>query len=132
MISRSQEKKLGHGDRPEQFSVNLAMPHPFGKKEQATTEKSNDHVDLWRSGDDIEKVGCKKDRRPNLVYRPDQNGEAENPVGAITDPPHFCAAFTTVSSFFLHWSPQGINTNQPPSGNFGWRQRAFLIWNWKL
>jgi len=54
---------------------------------------------------EIKQQTRKKDRCSHLMQRPDQDGEGEDPVGAIANPPHLGAILTFCSTPLLHCTP---------------------------
>jgi hypothetical protein len=99
MICRTDQEQFDEGTHTGQFSANLSMPHPFGKKKGYPAAENNSQIKKRQLY--IKEKSGQKYSGTNLMAGPDQDREIQDPIGPVPDSPHFIIP-TTLR--FLHFS----------------------------
>jgi hypothetical protein len=73
MVHPPEQQKFNKCSNTREFTVDLSVPHPLGKKEQASTETGDCQIECRGPTDIVEQKGSKDDRRTKLMYGPDKD-----------------------------------------------------------
>jgi hypothetical protein len=105
MIGRTEQEKFDEGPHAGDFPAKLPVSQPFAQKQGHPADEYKSQIKGGRMHRLIEKKNSQKYRCANLMNRPDQDGKVQDPIGPVTDPPHFIILARQSFPYLGHCSP---------------------------